>query len=110
MKHHQETHVHPAKKRGWKILIAIAALGGTILVLEAIVHLASIRAGLSLQALPADHMSREYIEHLMPALAHLVPGIAFLILSDWPENHELLGGAIMIAGISIPLLRLGTRR
>jgi drug/metabolite transporter (DMT)-like permease len=33
--------------------------------------------------------------------------LAFVVLSDWPENHELLGGAIMIGGISIPLLRLG---
>ncbi len=30
--------------------------------------------------------------------------LAFLILSDWPADHELVGGAIMIAGIAIPLL------
>ncbi len=30
--------------------------------------------------------------------------LAFLVLGDWPLLHQLLGGAIMIGGIAIPLL------
>ena len=30
---------------------------------------------------------------------------ALLILSDWPLGHELVGGAIMLAGVAIPVLR-----
>lgn len=111
MNHYQETHVHPARKASSKILIAIAGLGGTILVLEAIMHLASIRAGLSLQVLPADHMSREYIENLTPALAHLIPGIAFLILGAlqfssrirrrWPIYHRVAGLVFILCTVSV---------
>ena len=32
--------------------------------------------------------------------------LAFFVLGDWPLEHQLLGGAIMIAGIAIPLIPL----
>ncbi|MEZ4289277.1 MAG: DMT family transporter [Myxococcota bacterium] len=35
-------------------------------------------------------------------------GLAWLLLSDWPKPNELIGGAILVAGIAIPLL--GRRR
>ena len=38
---------------------------------------------------------------LTPPLT-LVAGL--LLLSDWPEGYELLGGAIMLLGVAIPLL------
>ena len=55
-------------------------------------------------------ISARYLEARVTTLATLsTPAftlvLAFVILSDWPEAHQLLGGAIMIAGISIPLLR-----
>jgi len=55
-------------------------------------------------------ISARYIEARVTTLATLsTPALtlvlAFVLLSDWPENHQLVGGAIMIAGISIPLLR-----
>lgn len=55
-------------------------------------------------------ISARYVEARVSTLASLSAPIltlffAFALLSDWPRNHELLGGAIMIAGISIPLLR-----
>jgi len=55
----------------------------------------------------ARHLEARTTTLVTLATPVLTLGIAFLILSDWPENHELLGGAIMIAGISIPLLRIG---
>ncbi len=55
-------------------------------------------------------ISARYVEARVTTLATLTtPGLtlvlAFVLLSDWPEYYELLGGAIMIGGISIPLLR-----
>jgi drug/metabolite transporter (DMT)-like permease len=55
-------------------------------------------------------ISARYVEARVSTLASLsAPALtlffAFVLLSDWPRDHELLGGAIMIAGISIPLLR-----
>lgn len=32
-------------------------------------------------------------------------GLAFLFLGDWPMPHELIGGAVMIGGISLSLIR-----
>ena len=60
-------------------------------------------------------ISARYLEARVTTLATLTtPAITlvlgFLILSDWPETHELIGGAIMIAGIAIPLVRIGRRR
>ncbi len=57
-------------------------------------------------------ISARYVEARVTTLATLTtPGLtlvlAFVLLSDWPEYYELLGGAIMIGGISIPLLRFG---
>ncbi len=55
-------------------------------------------------------ISARYVEARVSTLASLSAPVltlffAFALLSDWPRDHELLGGAIMIAGISIPLLR-----
>lgn len=55
-------------------------------------------------------ISARYVEARVTALATLSAPVLTLILayfwlSDWPETHELVGGGIMIAGISIPLLR-----
>lgn len=55
-------------------------------------------------------ISARYVEARVTTLANLTAPVmtlifAFVLLSDWPRDHELLGGAIMIAGISIPLLR-----
>jgi len=55
-------------------------------------------------------ISARYVEARISTLASLSAPIltlffAFVLLSDWPRDHELLGGAIMIVGISIPLLR-----
>jgi drug/metabolite transporter (DMT)-like permease len=55
-------------------------------------------------------MSARYIEARVTTLAALTSPVltlvlAFVLLSDWPETHQLIGGTIMIAGISIPLLR-----
>lgn len=57
-------------------------------------------------------ISTRYIEVRATTLTTLTtPGftliMAFVFLADWPEAHQLLGAAIMIAGISIPLLRFG---
>jgi drug/metabolite transporter (DMT)-like permease len=57
-------------------------------------------------------ISARYVEARVSALVNLTApvmtlALAFALLSDWPQRHELLGGAIMIAGISIPLLRRG---
>jgi len=55
-------------------------------------------------------ISARYVEARVTTLASLTTPamtlvLAFLLLSDWPQTHELVGGTIMIAGISIPLLR-----
>jgi drug/metabolite transporter (DMT)-like permease len=55
-------------------------------------------------------ISARYVEARVTTLANLTaPAMtlvfAWLLLSDWPAPHQLIGGAIMIAGISIPLLR-----
>jgi drug/metabolite transporter (DMT)-like permease len=55
-------------------------------------------------------VSARYIEARLTTLATLGAPVltlvlAFLVLSDWPQRHELIGGAIMIVGITIPLLR-----
>lgn len=55
-------------------------------------------------------ISARHIEARVSTLATLsTPALTlvlgFVLLSDWPEDQQLLGGAIMIAGISIPLLR-----
>ena len=55
-------------------------------------------------------ISARHIEARVTTLANLTaPAMtlvfAWVLISDWPQPHELLGGAIMIAGISIPLLR-----
>jgi len=60
-------------------------------------------------------LSARHIEARMTTLATLTTPIltlvmAFALLADWPANHELIGGAIMIAGISIPLLPSGRRQ
>jgi drug/metabolite transporter (DMT)-like permease len=57
-------------------------------------------------------ISARYIEARLTTLATLAAPVmtlflAFVLLSDWPLPHELIGGAIMIAGISIPVLRRG---
>lgn len=55
-------------------------------------------------------ISARYVEARVSTLASLSAPImtlffAFVLLSEWPQDHELMGGAIMMAGISIPLLR-----
>ncbi len=57
-------------------------------------------------------LSARHVEARVTTLANLTTPVltlilAFLLLSEWPEPYELTGGAIMIAGISIPLLRRG---
>jgi drug/metabolite transporter (DMT)-like permease len=59
-------------------------------------------------------ISARYIEARVTTLATLTTPVltlvlAFAILSDWPQTHQLVGGAIMIAGISIPLLQPGRK-
>lgn len=55
-------------------------------------------------------ISSRYLEARVTALASLASPVmtlllAFVLLSDWPTDYELLGGAIMLAGISVPLLK-----
>jgi drug/metabolite transporter (DMT)-like permease len=55
-------------------------------------------------------ISARHVEARMTVLTNLSSpvltlGLAYAILSDWPENHQLIGGAIMMAGISLPLLK-----
>jgi drug/metabolite transporter (DMT)-like permease len=55
-------------------------------------------------------ISSRYIEARITVLTNLSApiltlGLAYLILSDWPEDHQLIGGAIMMVGISLPLLK-----
>lgn len=54
--------------------------------------------------------SARYVEARISTLATLSTpvltlGLAYVLLSDWPERHELAGGALMLAGIAIPLWR-----
>ena len=56
-------------------------------------------------------ISSRYLEARMTALAMLSTPVmtlllAFVWIADWPAPHELLGGAIMMVGIAIPLLRV----
>ena len=56
-------------------------------------------------------ISARHIEARVTTLATLSTPVltllpAFVLLNDWPQAHELIGGAIMIAGISIPVLRM----
>jgi drug/metabolite transporter (DMT)-like permease len=55
-------------------------------------------------------ISARYVEARLTTLANLTTPVmtlvlAFLLLSDWPQPNELLGGAIMMVGIAVPLLR-----
>ncbi len=56
----------------------------------------------------ATMISARYLEARLSSLVMLtVPVLtlipAYLILADWPLSHQLIGGAIMLAGIAIPL-------
>jgi len=53
-------------------------------------------------------LSSRYIEARLSSLAMLSAPVltlvpAYVFLSDWPLDHQLIGGAIMLAGIAIPL-------
>ncbi|MCH2170532.1 DMT family transporter [Myxococcota bacterium] len=53
--------------------------------------------------------SARYIEARITSLVALTTPVmtlvvAFLLLSDWPRPNELIGGAIMVSGIAIPLV------
>lgn len=55
-------------------------------------------------------ISARHVEARITTLATLTTPVmtlvlAFVLLADWPAPNELVGGAIMIAGIAIPLLR-----
>ena len=57
-------------------------------------------------------ISARHVEARVTALATLMTPVltlvaAFVLLSDWPASYELLGGAIMMGGIAIPILGLG---
>lgn len=54
-------------------------------------------------------MSARYVEARVSVLANLSApvltlGMAFVLLGDWPAPNELIGGAIMMAGIALPLM------
>ena len=56
--------------------------------------------------------SARYLEARVSVLTSLATPVltlflAWAVLGDWPENAELLGGAIMIGGIAVPLIRFG---
>lgn len=58
--------------------------------------------------------SSRFIEARLSTLASLTApvmtlGLAYLLLGHWPESHQLAGGAIMLVGISLPLLGAGRR-
>jgi drug/metabolite transporter (DMT)-like permease len=60
-------------------------------------------------------ISARHIEARVTTLATLMTpamtlALGFILLSDWPETYELIGGAIMIAGVAIPLLGFGRTR
>lgn len=55
-------------------------------------------------------LSARHVEARVTALANLTtPAMtllfAFVLLADWPQTHQLIGGAIMLSGIAIPMLR-----
>lgn len=55
-------------------------------------------------------IAARYVEARLSTLVTLTTPVltlvlGFVLLADWPEEHELAGGALMIAGIAIPLLR-----
>jgi drug/metabolite transporter (DMT)-like permease len=56
-------------------------------------------------------MSAKYVEARITTLATLVApvltlGLGYVVLSDLPTAREIQGGAIMLIGISIPILGL----
>jgi drug/metabolite transporter (DMT)-like permease len=58
--------------------------------------------------------SARYVEAQVTTLATLTTPVftlafALVLLDEWPRPHELLGGAIMLGGITISLLP-GRRR
>jgi drug/metabolite transporter (DMT)-like permease len=60
-------------------------------------------------------ISARHVEARITSLTNLSSpvltlGLAFLILSDWPADRQLIGGAIMMAGISLPLLKRPARK
>ena len=60
-------------------------------------------------------ISARHVEARVTALMNLTSPaltlvLAFLILSDWPESHELIGGAIVVSGIAIPMIGRRRRR
>ena len=77
---------------------------GSLPVLSAIYRLVLIREGLALEKLPDDFEGAAYVEHLFIALAHFVPGIAFLLLGPlqfsatirqrWPAWHRWSGRVV----------------
>ncbi len=59
--------------------------------------------------------SARYVEARVSTLAMLTApimslGLAYLVLDDWPARFELEGGALMLVGIAVPLLRVERRR
>jgi drug/metabolite transporter (DMT)-like permease len=55
-------------------------------------------------------VSARYVEARLTTLANLTTPVmtlvlAYLLLGDWPTAYQMLGGAIMIAGIGVPLIR-----
>jgi len=60
-------------------------------------------------------LSARHVEARVTALVNLTAPaltlvLAFFILSDWPEPHELVGGAIVVSGIAIPMIGRRKRR
>lgn len=59
--------------------------------------------------------SARYVEARISTLAMLTApimslGLAYLVLDEWPAGYEIEGGALMLVGIAIPLLRVELRR
>jgi uncharacterized membrane protein len=102
------------RSRRWPI-VALMALG-SLAVLSAIARLVSIADGLSMEHLPDDHVDKHYIENLAVVLAHLVPGIAFMVLgplqlsekirAKWPRWHRWAGRVYVVSGIGVALTSL----
>lgn len=56
--------------------------------------------------------SARYLEARVSVLTSLATPVltlllAWAVLGDWPKHFELVGGAIMIGGIAVPLIRFG---
>ena len=54
-------------------------------------------------------ISARHVEARVTALVNLTGPeltlvLAFFILSDWPKPHELVGGAIVVSGIAVPMI------